>query len=65
MVIVGESKSQLSKNGVNEFIRKKLKRLEGVFEEIFPVLITYMISGPDVERYVKDKGIALYYSYHF
>jgi len=65
VVIVGESKSPLSKNGVNELIRKKLKRLEGVFEEIFPVLITYMISGPDVERYVKDKGIALYYSYDF
>lgn len=65
VVIVGESKSQLSKNDVNQFIRKKLKRLEGVFEEMFPVLVTYMTSGPDVERYVKEKGIALYYSYDF
>ena len=65
VVIVGESKSQLSKNDVDKFIRKRLKRLEGVFEEMFPVLVTYMTSGPDIERYVKDKGIALYYSYDF
>ena len=65
VVIVGEGKGQLSKNDVNRFIRKKLKRFEGVFEEIFPVLVTYITSQPDVERYVKDKGIALYYSYDF
>ena len=66
LVIVGESKSQLSKNKVDEFIQKKLKRLEGVFEaEMFPVLVTYMISEPDVEEYMKAQGIALYYSYDF
>ncbi len=63
IMIVGESKSQLSKNDVNKFIRKKLKRLQGIYETIFPVLITYMISEPDVEEYTKEKGIALYYSY--
>jgi len=65
VTIIGESKSQLSRKGVNEFARKKLKRLEGVFEEIFPVLVTYMVSEPDVEAYAKSKGIALYYSYDF
>ncbi len=65
IVIVGECKSQLSKNDVNEFIRKKLKRLEGTFKEIFPVLITYMTSEPDTEKYAKDNGIVLYYSYDF
>jgi hypothetical protein len=66
LVIVGESKSQLSKNKVNEFVQKKLKRLEGVFAaEVFPVLVTYMISEPDVEEYVKERGIALYYSFDF
>ncbi len=64
IVIIGESKSQLSKKNVDEFIRRKLKRLTGVFtEEIFPLLITYMISSPDVEEYAKKQGIALYYSY--
>ncbi|HAA89233.1 MAG: hypothetical protein XD63_1205 [Thermoanaerobacterales bacterium 50_218] len=63
--IVGESKSQLSKKDVDAFIRKKLKRLEGVFADVFPVLVTYMISQPDVEDYAKQKGIAVYYSYEF
>ena len=65
VTIVGESKSQLSKSNVDEFIRRKLNRLEGVFPKIFPVLVTYMISEPDVETYVKEKGITLYYSYDF
>jgi hypothetical protein len=66
MVIVGESKSQLSKNKVDEFVQRKLKRLEGVFVvEMFPVLVTYMISEPDVEEYTKAQGIALYYSFDF
>ncbi|RMF39004.1 MAG: chordopoxvirus fusion protein [Chloroflexi bacterium] len=65
IVIVGEGKSQLSKNGVDDFVRKKLKRLEGVLGPIFPVLVTHMISSPDVEEYVRERGIALYYSYDF
>ncbi len=65
IVIVGEGKSQLSKNGVDDFVRKKLKRLEGVLGPIFPVLVTHMISSPDVEEYAQERGIALYYSYDF
>jgi len=65
VMIVGESKSQLSKRGVDEFLRKKLRRLEGVFENMFPVLVTHMITSPDVENYAKDQGIALYYSFDF
>lgn len=63
--IVGESKSQLSKKDVDAFIRKKLKRLEGVFDAIFPVLVTHMISQPDAEEYARQKGIAVYYSFDF
>ncbi len=65
VVIVGESKSQLSKNDVDNFVRRKLNRLESVFREMFPILITHMTTAPDVEEYVKEKGIALYYSYDF
>ena len=65
IVIVGETKSQLSKNDVDSFVRRKLNRLEGVFEEMFPVLVTHMTSSYDVEEYAKEKGIALYYSYDF
>jgi len=65
VTIIGEGKSQLSKRDVDRFIRRRLKRFEGVFEGIFPVLVTYMISESDVEEYVRRKGIALYYSYDF
>jgi len=65
IVIIGESKSQLSKRNIDEFIKKKLKRLEGVYKEIFPVLITHMVSQPDVEKYATKKGIKIYYSYQF
>ncbi len=33
--------------------------------EIFPVLVTHMISEADAEEFAKEKGIALYYSYDF
>ena len=65
ITIIGEGKSQLSKRDVDRFIKRKISRLEGVFKDIFPVLVTYMISQPDVEEYTKKKGIALYYSYEF
>jgi chromosome segregation ATPase len=65
VMIIGEGKSQLSKNDVNDFLKKKLNRLEGVFDNIFPVLVTHMTTAPDVEEYAKEKGIALFYSYDF
>jgi len=65
ITIIGESKSQLSKNKVDEFIRKKLLPLKEIYSNIFPVLVTYMISEPDAEEYAKGKGIKVYYSYDF
>ncbi|MEN3038869.1 MAG: hypothetical protein ABDI07_06935 [Candidatus Kryptonium sp.] len=65
IMIIGECKSQLSKNDVDDFVRKKLDRLKDVYARIFPVIVTHMISEPDVEEYLKTKGIALYYSYEF
>ncbi|MCX6582465.1 MAG: hypothetical protein NT166_20020 [Candidatus Aminicenantes bacterium] len=65
ITIVGESKAQLSQNDVDKFLRKKYDRMEGVFKEMFPVLITHMITSGGVGTYVKNKGIALYYSYDF
>ncbi|MCX7965952.1 MAG: hypothetical protein N2596_04945, partial [Syntrophorhabdaceae bacterium] len=59
------SKSQLSKNDVDDFINRKLKLFKGVYEHIFPVIVTYMISEPDAEEYAREKGIALFYSYDF
>jgi len=64
ILIIGEAKSQLSKKFVDEFLRKKLNRLPKT-EKTFTILVTYMITAPDVEEYVKSKGIQLYYSYDF
>ncbi|MEW5766403.1 MAG: chordopoxvirus fusion protein [bacterium] len=63
ITIIGEGKSQLSKKDVDDFIKKKIERLN--YKEVFPLLITYMIQQPDVEEYAKKKGITLYYSYDF
>ena len=65
VTLLGESKSQLSKQKVDEFIRKRLRRFEGVIPECFPILITHMTSSSEVEEYAKSKGIAVYYSYDF
>ena len=65
ITIIGESKSQLSKPKIDKFIQKRLERFEGVIPTCFPVIITHMISGSDVEEYAKSKGIAVYYSYDF
>ena len=65
VLIVGESKSQLSKNDIDRFVRKKLGRLEDTGSEMFPVLVTHMIAQPDAEEYAKEKGIAVYFSYDF
>lgn len=65
VTIIGESKSQISKNEVDRFINKRLNLFKGIYEDIFPVIVTYMISEPDAEEYAKNKGIALFYSYDF
>jgi hypothetical protein len=63
--IIGEGKSQLSQNDIDRFLRRKLKPFEGVYDPIFPILITHMTTSPDVEAYAESNGIALYYSYEF
>ena len=69
MVIVGESKSQLSRNDVEKFVTEQLPRFDGVFdEEIIPVLVTNRITSAGVEKYVKDVKkwrIGLYFSHDF
>ncbi|MCS6950479.1 MAG: methyl-accepting chemotaxis protein, partial [bacterium] len=65
VTIVGEGKVQLSKNDVKEFLRRKVKRLQEIYPNIFPVLVTRMISEWDAEDYARARGVALYYSYDF
>jgi myosin heavy subunit len=63
--IIGESKSQLSIPNIDRFIRRHVTPLQQVFPKVFPVLITYMVSSPEVDAYAEEQGIALYYSYDF
>ena len=65
LVILGEAKAQLSKKDIDRFLRRKIKPLEGIFPKTFLVLITHMISAPEVAEYARQKGIVLYYSYQF
>jgi hypothetical protein len=48
-------------------LSKKLRRLEGAFAgELFPIIVTYMISQPDVAEFALTQGIKrVYYSYEF
>ena len=65
VVILGESKSQLSERHINRFIFTRLHHLKPLFGEVLPVLVTHMISSAGVADYAKEQGIALYYSYQF
>ena len=62
IAILGEAKTQLKKSEVDEFMERvaKVKKLTG--KEIFPVLITYYTT-PQVQKILKERGIALYFSY--
>jgi myosin heavy subunit len=60
--VIGESKAQLSKNDIRDFLTKKIGSLS-LKKEIFPLVVTYMIQDPKVEDYAKEQGVALFYSY--
>jgi DNA repair ATPase RecN len=65
-LIIGEAKSQLSRKYVDEFRRKKLQRLSTTQPlTLFPLLVTYMVTAPEVEQYVREQRLALYYSFEF
>ena len=63
--IIGESKSQLSANDVDRFLRRRVEALAPVCGKVFPVLVTHMVTARDVPEYARERGVALYYSYQF
>ncbi len=65
VLILGEAKTSLSKREVNKFMKhvKLISSLEGVHEDhILTVAVVHTIT-PDVEKYTKEKGIKIYWSY--
>ncbi len=63
--IIGESKVQLSARDVDRFLQRRVETLRPVLGEIFPVVVAHMVTGPDVEAYARDRGVAVYLSYQF
>ncbi len=63
-VVIGEAKTQLKKSDVDAFLHKADQAAALVPKRQIRVLVTYQASPP-VQKYVRDKGIALYFSYDF
>lgn len=64
VVIIGESKSQLSRRDVDAFLRR-LSYLESTIQgDKICLLITHM-TRPEIVAYAKEKGIKVYFSYEF
>lgn len=63
VTIVGESKVQLSAQEVDRFLRRKLKPLQSLVENPFPVLVAHMVTSPKVLPHARAKGVAVYLSY--
>ncbi|MCL6533065.1 MAG: hypothetical protein K6U12_07285, partial [Armatimonadetes bacterium] len=65
LTIVGESKAQLSRNDIDNFLRRKLRPLSRHMPNLFPVLVAHMVSSPRVMEYAQQQGVAVYLSYDF
>ncbi len=63
--ILGEVKSQLSKRHIDEFLKKIARIKKYNSWETFLILVTHMPVNPQVEKYAKELGIALYKSSQF
>jgi hypothetical protein len=64
-LIVGECKTQLSKNNVDSFLRRRLRKLDTGNRKIFPIMVAHMVSQKDVVDYARSKGVTVYLSYQF
>jgi hypothetical protein len=60
---VGESKAQLSRREVDQFLGKRVAVLETGGRELFPVIVAYMGTERGVAEYGREKGVAVYYTY--
>ncbi|WP_448384327.1 chordopoxvirus fusion protein [Desulfosoma sp.] len=63
-VILGEAKTQLKKKDVDDFLEKARQVANLVPKDQIRLLVTYQASPP-VQKYARDKGVALYFSYDF
>jgi hypothetical protein len=65
LLIVGECKTQLSKNNVDSFLRRRLRKIDTGNRRVFPIMVAHMVSQKNVVDYARSKGVAVYLSYQF
>ena len=65
MLLLGESKLQLSRKYVDSFLKTRLQRIDTGGLPVFPVLVAHTESEPGVIQYAKERGVAVYLSYQF
>ena len=63
LTIVGEAKIQLHRRDLLRFLADRVEPARKIFPEVFPVLVTYMTTAPDLEEEIRQSGVALYYSF--
>ena len=65
IMIVGESKSQISKKRLLTYLDEILPRLDTGQLSPFVIVIAYMETEPGVAELARERGVALYFSYEF
>jgi hypothetical protein len=65
VLIVGESKAQLSHRDVDRFLKHRLATLDPGDATAFPVIVAHMVSERGTVEYARQKGVAVYLSYEF
>jgi hypothetical protein len=65
LLIIGESKAQLSRRDIDHFLSRRAARLDTGGRTPFPVIVAHMISQRGAAEYGRQQGAAVYLSYQF
>lgn len=63
LLVVGESKAQLSWRDIDRFLSRRLAFLDTAGPQPFPVIVAHMISQRGAAEYGRQQGVAVYLSY--
>jgi hypothetical protein len=65
ILLVGESKLQLSRKYIDGFLKTRIQQLDTGGLPAFPVIVSHMESEPGLVQYAKELSMAVYLSYQF
>ncbi|MFO1424985.1 MAG: hypothetical protein U1F70_15300 [Candidatus Competibacteraceae bacterium] len=65
LLIIGESKAQLSQRDIDHFLNRRAARLDTRGRTPFPVIVAHMVSQRGAVEYGRQQGAAVYLSYQF